>query len=171
MSRRFSVYDKIISIYSQKIKGKKWEIVAKFLPLIFAALPVIWLLGIFMQFLNGIIIKDYTMFKDYGMIALTAFGFTLIGGIFEKRKDHSKIEIELLDSSLSFLITAIAFLFMYSLSSVLPLDMDQIQTYIVVGSFSVTMFIGFMGMTSGFLDLLKILIHYRVELNKKVNKT
>ena len=111
------------------------------------------------------------MFKDYGMIALTVFGFTLIGGIFEKRKGRSKIENELFDSSLSFLITAIAFLFMYSLSSALPLDMDQIQTYIVVGSFSVAMFIGFMGMTSGFLDLLKILIYYRVELNKKLKKT
>ena len=48
------------------------------------------------------------MFLIYGEITLTLFGFTLIGGIFEKNKNHEEIEIKLFDSSLSFLIVTMA---------------------------------------------------------------
>lgn len=110
------------------------------------------------------------MFNVYGQIALTLFGFTLIGGIFEKSRKHQEIVKKLFDSSLSFLTTAISFYFMYSLSSVFTIessDMNIIQTVLIVGSFSIAMIIGFYGIINGLLNLYKILVDYRIKLDEK----
>lgn len=155
---------------NMKIKIKKWSIIQKILPYLYGAISVLWLFGILIQFIQSAIHQEYSMFKEYGHIALTVFGFTLVGGIFETRKKHSQIVKKLFDSSLSFLTTAIAFYFMYSLSSVLTKEMTpmgEIQTGLIVGAFFVAMLIGFYGIILGLLNLYKILVDYRIELDEK----
>ena len=153
-----------------KIKIKKWQTIQKILPYLYGAISVLWLFGILIQFIQSAMHQEYSMFKEYGHIALTIFGFTLVGGIFETRKKHSQIVRKLFDSSLSFLTTAIAFYFMYSLSSVLTKEMTpmgEIQTGLIVGAFFVAMLIGFYGIILGLLNLYKILVDYRIELDEK----
>jgi len=108
------------------------------------------------------------MLKEYGTVALTVFGFTLVGGIFESKKEHPEIVKKLFDSSLSFLITAICFFFMYSLSSVFTKEVTIIgdfQTWLIVISFSIAMLIGFSGIITGLLALYRILVEYRISLD------
>ena len=155
---------------NMKIKIKKWQTIQKILPYHYGAISVLWLFGILIQFIQSAMHQEYSMFKEYGHIALTIFGFTLVGGIFETRKKHSQIVRKLFDSSLSFLTTAIAFYFMYSLSSVLTKEMTsmgEIQTGLIVGAFFVAMLIGFYGIILGLLNLYKILVDYRIELDEK----
>jgi hypothetical protein len=150
---------------------KKWNIIQILVPIIFGAVSSLWLFGIFIQFIQSALHQDYSMFKEYGTIALTVFGFTLIGGIFENKKERPKIVKKLFDSSLSFLITAICFFFMYSLSSVFTKEMapmGDIQTALIVGSFSIAMLVGFSGIITGLLALYRILVDYRIEMDQKV---
>jgi len=123
-----------------------------------------------MQFIQSVLHQEYSMLKEYGTVALTLFGFTLIGGIFENKKKHPKIVKKLFDSSLSFLITAICFFFMYSLSSVFTKGVNIIgdfQTWLIIISFSTAMIIGFSGIITGLLALYRILVDYRITLDKK----
>jgi len=151
------------------IKFKKWPVILKITTVLFGGVSVLWLFGILIQFINGAVDHDFSMFYEYGQIALTAFGFTLIGGIFESKKPQSDIVIKLYDSSLSFLITAISFFFLYSLSSILTKPTESIgdlQTGLIVGSFFIAMIIGISGLISGLLNLYKILVDYRINLEK-----
>ncbi|MCK4364847.1 MAG: hypothetical protein KAW45_02225 [Thermoplasmatales archaeon] len=153
----------------KKVSFNKWNIIQKTLQPLFGAVSVLWLFGIMIQFIHSTISQNYDMFKEYGQIALTVFGFTLIGGIFENRKKRPEIVKKLFDSSLSFLITAIAFFFMYSLSSVFTKEMSpmgNIQETLIVVSFSIAMIIGYYGIISGLLNLYRILIDYRISLTK-----
>jgi len=153
-----------------KIKIKKWDIIQKLFTPLFGGISVLWLFGIFIQFIQSAIHQDYSMFLEYGHIALTVFGFTLIGGIFENRKKQPLIVKKLFDSSLSFLITAIAFYFMYSLSSVFTKDMvpmGDLQTWMIVIPFMIAMLIGFYGIILGLLNLYQILVQYRLTIEKK----
>ena len=95
-----------------KLEFKKWPLILRITTVLFSGVSVLWLFGILIQFINAAVDRNYTMFYEYGQIALTAFGFTLIGGIFESKKSQSAIVIKLYDSSLSFLITAISFFFL-----------------------------------------------------------
>jgi len=158
----------------KKIKIKKWSLVQKILPLLFGGIAVLWLFGLFMQFIFSAKTNDYSMFKEYGMVALTVFGFTLIGGIFEKSKNKPEIVMQLFDSSLSFLTTAIAFYFMYSFSSALSGDVifgGDIALMIIVGASSIALMVSFYGIIFGLLNLYQVLINYRVSFDKNNNKT
>ena len=153
----------------KKIAINIWDFVGKVFRFISGPLIVIWLFGMGIQFIRSVLQQDYTMLQIYGQIALTLFGFTLIAGIFEKNKEHSKIEKKLFDSSLYFLTTSISFYFMYALSSVFTKEMtpmDDIASAIVVSSFSVAMFIGYYGIILGFVNLYRILVDYRVALDE-----
>ena len=154
----------------KKIGFRKWSFVKKISAILFGGVSVLWLTGIFIQFIHSIIRQDYSMFYEYGQIALTVFGFTLIGGIFEnKKKQPLRIVKNLFDSSLSFLITAISFFFMYSLSSIFTKEMTpmgDVQTYLLVGSFSLAMLIGFCGLIVGLLNLYILLVNYRIEFDE-----
>jgi len=97
--------EKIKKIYNSKIVEQSWGIKYKILTWISGGLIVIWYSGMFMQLLENLPDQKYTMFLDYGLITLTFFGFTLIGGIFEKKDETSLIKLNLFDSSLNFLIT------------------------------------------------------------------
>jgi hypothetical protein len=153
----------------KKIKDfKKWSLVQKILPLLFGGIVVLWLFGLFMQFISSAKTNDYSMFKEYGMVALTVFGFTLIGGIFEKSRNKPEIVMQLFDSSLSFLTTSIAFYFMYSFSSALSEDVvieGESALIIIVGASSIALFVSFYGIIFGLLNLYQILINYRVSLD------
>jgi len=154
----------------KKIVWKKWNIIQIIMIPLFGAVSVLWLFGILIQLIQSFVRQDYSMFKDYGEIALTVFGFTLIGGIFENKKDHPIIVKKLFDSSLSFLITAISFFFMYSLSSVFTKDMipmENFQTALIVGASFFAIIIAFYGIINGLLDLLKVLVDYRILLDQK----
>lgn len=162
MSRCYQV---TIMRHEIKIKIKKWVIIQKILPYIYGLISVLWLFGILIQFIQSAIHQEYSIFKEYGHIALTIFGFTLVINIFETRRKHLQIVKKLFDSSLSFLTTVIAFYFIYSLSSVLSkkiTHMGEIQTGLIVA-----MLIGFYGTFLGLLNLNGILVDYRVELDKK----
>jgi len=153
----------------KKIKVKKWSLVQKILAPLFGGIAVLWLFGLFMQFLYSAKTNDYSMFKEYGMVALTVFGFTLVGGIFEKGKNKPEIVTQLFDSSLSFLTTAIAFYFMYSISSVLSdetIVMGDLQVWIIVGASLIALMISFYGLIFGLLNLYQVLINYRVNFDK-----
>jgi len=122
-----------------------------------------------MQFLSSAKTNDYSMFKEYGMVALTVFGFTLVGGIFEKGKNKPEIVTQLFDSSLSFLMTAMAFYFMYSISSVLSdktVVMDDLQVWIIVGASFIALMVSFFGLIFGLLNLYQVLINYRINFDK-----
>lgn len=154
----------------KKITFNKWIIVSKTFRILTGGIFVLWLFGIAIQSINSFLHQEYSMYLIYGQIALTLFGFTLIGGIFEKKRNPSEIVKKLFDSSISFLTVAIAFFFMYSMSSVFTKDMipmDAIPTALVVGSFSLAMMIGFYGIILGFLNLYQILIDYRMTFDKK----
>ena len=84
MYRISGLIEKLILFFNTKILDKTWEIKYKILVLISGGLVTIWYLGMMMQFLDTIVEKNYTMFMEYGMVTLTLFGFTLIGGIFER---------------------------------------------------------------------------------------
>ena len=146
----------------------KWKIIQIISTTLFGGISVLWLFGITMHFLDSATTLDFTIFKDYGQIALTVFGFTLIGGIFEKNKPHSKIEKKLFDISILFLSASIAHFFMYSLSFTLTKNLNSIggfQQIMIVWSFFFAMLIGFYGIIAGFLYLFKILIDYRISLD------
>lgn len=167
MYRIPDLIEKFILFFNTKILDKTWEIKYKILVIISSGLVTIWYLGMIMQFLDIIVEKDYTMFMEYGMVTLTLFGFTLIGGIFERDIDQSPIKLKLFDSSLNFLITSIAFFVMYSTSYFLQSDADLYGKIIIVGTFVISFILGFMGMILGFVHLLKILIEYRIDLKNR----
>ena len=150
----------------KNIIGQTWELKLKIFSLISGGLFIIWYFGMTMQLLDTLVERNYSMFFDYGMVALTLFGFTLIGGIFEDDKEQSSIKLKLFDSSLNFLITSIAFFVLYSISYFLPKSSDFSGTLVIVCSFFILLFVGFIGMIFGFVDLLKILIDYRIKLKK-----
>jgi len=149
---------------------KKWSLVLRITTILFGGISMLWLCGILIQFINSLKNQEYSMFYEYGTIALTVFGFTLIGGIFEKNKSQSKIVKQLFDSSLSFLITAISFYFMYSLSSFFTnnlMSSGEIQNILIIGTFFLAQIIGFLGLIMGLLNLYQILVSYRIEFEKK----
>jgi hypothetical protein len=153
-----------------KTDFSKWPLVLRITTILFGGISLLWLGGIMIQFLNAIKNHDFSMFYEYGTIALTVFSFTLIGGIFEKNKSQSRIVKQLFDSSLSFLITAISFYFMYSLSSFFTnntISLDTTQNILFVGAFSIAQILGFSGIIMGLLNLYRILVSYRIELEKK----
>lgn len=158
----------------KKITFSKWKLIQRLFSILTGTIFVLWLFGITLQFFDAIINKDYTMFQVYGEIALTLFGFTLLGGIFEKNKGHAEIEITLFDSSLSFLAVTIAFFFMYSLSSVFTKEIIPSNiiptTELIVVAFFVAMMVGFYGLILGFLNLYKTLINYRITLDGKIRR-
>jgi hypothetical protein len=154
----------------KKITIKKWSIVQKIYKPLSGAVFALWLFGISIQVIQSFVHQEYSMFKDYGEIALTVFGFTLIGGIFENKKEHPMIVKKLFDSSLSFLITATSFFFLYSISSVYTKDMvpmENFQTALIVGSTFFAMLIAFYGIITGLLNLFGVLVDYRVFLDQK----
>ena len=150
-----------------KLKFKKWPLILKITTLLFGGISILWIFGIFIQFINAVVNHDYSMFYEYGQITLTVFGFTLIGGIFESKKPHSKIVKKLYDSSLSFLITAISFFFLYSMSSVFTMpsiSLNDFQSAIIVGSISIAILISFFGIVNGLLNLYLILVDHRITI-------
>lgn len=156
------------------IKLNKWKSIQWILSILTIGIFIIWYIGFFYQFFNATVQQDFSMFQIYGEIALTLFGFTLIGGIFEKNKNREKIELNLFDTSLSFLAVAMAFFFMYSLSGVfskeiIPFSLNYMSLVVVI-SFACAMLIGFVGFIAGFLRLYKILIDYRISIEDKIKK-
>ncbi len=158
----------------KKITFSKWKFIQRLFSFLAGIVFVLWLFGILVQFIVALLHQDFSMFQVYGEVALTLFGFTLLGGIFEKNKEHPEIERKLFDSSLSFLIVAIAFFFMYSLSSVFTKEMMSFNnvgtTIIFVGAFFIAMMVGFYGFILGFLNLYRILLEHRESFDTSQTK-
>lgn len=172
MSRISSSIKKLKTFFNTKVIDQTWEIKYKILTMISGGLIMVWYCGMTMQLIDTFGSGEYSMFLDYGMITLTLFGFTLIGGIFEDDQEQPLIKLKLFDSSINFLITSIAFFVMYSLSYFLPKKMDFLGEKVIVGSFSIALLVGFIGLILGFVELLKILIDYRIKLkNNAEDKT
>lgn len=85
--------------------------------------------------------SNLNFLKDYAVLSATFFGFTLIGAVFEKRKERSdkktqKALKKLFDISISFLFCTIAFLwgytFQFIINGVLESYLGQIWTYLTI---------------------------------------
>lgn len=153
----------------KKDKIKELSRTQKIFKNLYSAIAILWIFGLLFQFINSAKNNDYSMFKEYGMVALTIFGFTLIGGIFERGKNKPEIVTHLFDSSISFLTTAIAFYFMYSISSLVLLETGNKIQYstIVIGITSgIAVGIGILGIVFGLLNLYQILITFRLTFEK-----
>ena len=154
----------------KKDKIKVWDKKQKILRTLYFPIVVLWVFGLFLQFINSVKNNDYSMFKEYGMVALTIFGFTLIGGIFERGKKPDIVK-RLFNSSLSFLTTAIAFYFMYSISYLILIETSKEIQYstVVIGITSgIAITIGFIGIIFGLLELYQILIRHMGEIDKNL---
>lgn len=152
----------------KKIKLNKFEVIGLISLCVFGVIYILWLLGFFLHFLTAVKTHDYSVLLICGQTALTLFGFTLVGAIFERRTEEpKKIIKKLFNTSILFLVTAIAFFFMYLIS---PLIEDSSITptsflgITIVIAFSMALFIGFVGFIGGFLYLFYILIEYRASL-------
>ncbi len=168
MNSLSQLFDKFKTYIHENIMDKEWEIKYKILTLISGGLVAIWYLGMMMQLLDIIVDKNYSIFMEYGMVTLTLFGFTLIGGIFEENNKQSLIKLKLFDSSLNFLITSIAFFVIYSISYFLSTNLDGMGAIIVIGAFFICIILSFLGLIMGIVELLKLLIDYRIKLKKTV---
>ncbi len=150
-------------------KYNKWTLIQKAYVFISSFLFVLWLFAMMFQFIYKIMIgENYDLLLSYGQISLTVFGFTLIGGIFEKKKAHSDIEKKLFNASISFLITSISFFYLYSIIPLYLKDgffiMYSNSERLVYISIGVTMFFAFVGIINGFISLLNYLIEHRVKI-------
>lgn len=152
----------------KKINFDKWRLASRTFKILYGAIYLIWMTGIFFQFVESLGNGDFSMMHIYGQITLTLFGFTLVGGIFENRKP-SPIVKKLFNSSILFLLTSMAFFIMYALSSYIMLDYAKLDLsgMMVLIAYVIAMGIGFFGMIVGFLNLFQILLDYRGTLEKK----
>lgn len=98
------------------------------------------------------------------MIALTLFGFTLIGGIFEREK-HSWIEKTLFTSSLLFFVSFICLFFLNTLSTILTTPIDYSIQILLIIPVMIALLLGTFMLPMGLLNLLFILLAYRVKLH------
>ena len=87
-----------------------WKAVSFLIGMIVGVSVLIWIFLILLGMSD--VSKIDTILKDYVMIALTLFGFTLIGGIFEKKHEKKlyPVTTELFRSSMIFLFSTVCFL-------------------------------------------------------------
>jgi hypothetical protein len=151
-------------------KYKKWSLIYKIFVPLSSTIFVLWLFGILMQFAYiSIVDNNYDILFQYGQISLTVFGFSLIGGIFEK-KNHSDIEVKLFETSISFLITSISFFYLYAIIPVYLREgvfvMYSFNERLIFCSIFIAMLLAFTGIITGFTTLLQYLIAYRNDMDK-----
>jgi len=95
---------------STKIKIIDWTnkyIIWFFIQLI----AIFWITGMLFELMKTLSKSDYSFFINYAQISLTLFGFTLIGAIFQRKKEYPKIIKKMFIVSILFLASAISFLF------------------------------------------------------------
>jgi len=132
------------------------------LSIIIPSIAIIWATGLILNMIKDVNAQNYSYFINYAQISLTLFGFTLIGGIFERKKDKPKIVKELFKLSLAFLFSAISFLFMYSSMYIKWEGINmQIISYIFLSIFIV---VGIFSFVYGLLYLFTVLFNYLKEL-------
>jgi hypothetical protein len=121
------------------VSVKQYQLFKKLGVFVIIAVYMFWTCILIIQFLNNLIIQDYSIFKEYSQISLTLFAITLIGGIFEGKIDDEgdkETILLLFKSSILFLISFIGFLFTYSFFS----SITEINIYIFVILFFITIF-------------------------------
>ena len=105
--------------------------------------------------------KKYEFFLNFAQIALTLFGITLIGGIFESEKEGSKILKKIFSVNLCFLASFIGFMYLHSY---LIIDWSKITGFALTLSnwfMYAAMMMGFIGFLGGIYLLVKTLLdHY-----------
>ncbi len=134
------------------------DFIDKNLTSLIVLVATLWIGGLVFELFNGIKEQNYTIFVNYGELALTLFGFTLIGAIFEeKRANNQKIITNLFALSIIFLLSAISFFFIHS------------SIYIIYNKFVFTIItillyiavpVAFLGLVYGILMLVWILLTY-----------
>ena len=126
------------------------------LGIIIGFLLIVW--GIFISAEIAMSDTPNIIIRGYGNLALTLFGFTLIGGIFEKRnkEDKSTVKRQMFLISLIFLLSAMSFI----LSSTLYGTEGTLEMYLVVCDVACS--IGISSFIFGVLYLMVVLIkHFR----------
>jgi len=127
----------------------------------------IWTMILILQFIQNLVIQDYSIFREYSQISLTLFAITLIGGIFEGRVDNNDNETILLlfKSSILFLVSFICFLFAYSFFS----SITEINSYVFLILFSITI-IAIVSFVISLLQLWYILTEYYLRQSLKIEE-
>lgn len=143
------------------------------LGVISTTIVMVWFAGMISEIAKTFNGQDYSFFMRYAEISLTLFGFTLVGAIFEKKnlKDgYSPILKKLFVSSLTFLASAIGFLFLYSVMFI-PIEPIKANTpfafYFVMGLVILFAGVGFIGFLTGIMSLFSILLNHLKEYIKQ----
>ncbi|MCJ7570850.1 MAG: hypothetical protein MUO82_03095 [Candidatus Thermoplasmatota archaeon] len=101
---------------------------------------------------------NYEILKEYALMALSLFGFTLLGGIFEKRADEEQpIVRHLFRLSLLFLTSFVCFLMVYSIFPQFPQEFEGYKWV-----FGVVYFIAVSAFVAPIVGLMYFLIRYYV---------
>ncbi len=138
----------------KKLKVIKYFLIKTLLP----TLIMVWSLFLFFQLITALINKDFQIYFNYAQVALTLFGFTLVGTFFEgknlKNKTISdkekKMMRQLVSINLDFLLTAICFLVIYSTSDIMYIKFDSVFTSNIIAIiFGILIFIGIVVLTLG----------------------
>ncbi len=106
--------------------------------------------------------KKYEFFLNLSQIALTLFGITLIGGIFESKKKGEKILKSIFSVNLCFLASFIGFMYLHSY---VVIEWSEITSSFILCLSYVFMYaamiMGFIGLLGGiYLLVKKLLDHY-----------
>ena len=117
---------------------------------------------------------DYSVYFNYAQIALTLFGFTLLGTFFEHIKRDEDAIKKLVRINLWFLLSAIGFLIVYAVTGFISFVKEtSFYNEIIVSSvFIIFSLIGLVGLTFGTIYLYRFLSDWyrRFYLVKYQNK-
>jgi len=131
----------------------------------FVVIPLIGL-GLLSFISVGLKNNDITFIYHLISYSLTLAGFTLVGGVFEKKK-ASEIKIKLLESSKFFILAALLFISGISLASI---EGDTVARYFdpwyLTASAGISIVVGLLIFVIGFIHLVRYLCTYRTTSTK-----
>lgn len=119
----------------------------------------IWIVFLYIQLIVFLFNKDYSAYAYYAQIALTLFGFTLVGTFFGNKTLDKKAVKRLVGINLNFLISAISFLVVYACTGFISFvkNPDLYNSYLVTIIFFIFVMIGLFTLTFSTFSLFRFL--------------
>jgi hypothetical protein len=159
-------YDLNVQIHYIDLMDKKEKLARLLIEILRYLVPTMAILmfgGMFIEMIKGFQQTQYpTFFMNYAQISLTIFGFTLIGGIFERKKNKPRIMKNLFYLSLIFLSSSIGFIFLHTIQYY-TFSGEPIEIVIKILVF-IAMALGFIGFVCGLFFLLLLLVSFIKEI-------